>query len=63
MLDLLTALIAFSEEHRRCYQLYGDGLDSGHDASYVWLSCACGAVMVQPLKPTPLPKVVQGSFS
>jgi hypothetical protein len=38
MPDVLSALIAFVGEHRRC----GD-LDGGLEVEVVWLECTCGA--------------------
>jgi hypothetical protein len=42
MSAVLTSLEAFIEEHRRRWLLRQEGLDTGHDATHVWLSCACG---------------------
>ncbi len=38
MPELLTALDAFLQEHRRCGEL-----DGGVDGDRVWMSCECGA--------------------
>lgn len=43
---LLTALIAFVAEHRRCGELDG-GLDDG----YVWTPCSCGAKIARRADP------------
>jgi hypothetical protein len=45
MLDLLAALDAFLQEHRRC----GD-LDGGVEGERVWMTCDCGAAIVQPVE-------------
>ena len=43
---LALALDAFMSEHRRCWRLYGEGLDSGQDGEILWLECGgCEAVM------------------
>jgi hypothetical protein len=42
--DLLAALDAFLQEHRRCGEL-----DAGVEPVLVWMSCDCGAELVQPL--------------
>jgi hypothetical protein len=47
MPDVLTALDAFLQEHRRCGELDG-GLDRGH----VWMACDCGADIVQVVPPS-----------
>ena len=54
MLDVLNALVAFAAEHQRC----GD-LNGGRDSGYVWLSCTCGAQIVQPAK-EPAPRACPG---
>jgi hypothetical protein len=41
--DLLAALDAFLQEHRRCGEL-----DGGVDAELVWMSCECGAQLARP---------------
>ncbi len=48
MPDLITALDAFLQEHRRC-----GWLDGGVDGQWVWMSCDCGAAIAHrvPLKP------------
>jgi hypothetical protein len=47
MPDLLAALDAFLQEHRRC----GD-LDAGVDGGRVWMACDCGAGITHPVEPT-----------
>jgi len=42
MPDLLPALDAFVQEHRRCGELSA-GVGPGH----VWMACDCGAEIVQ----------------
>ena len=42
MPELFAALDAFLQEHRRC----GD-LDGGVDGDRVWMSCDCGAEILQ----------------
>ncbi len=52
MPDLLSALDAFLQEHRRCGDLDG-GVEDGH----VWMACDCGAAIVQlvtPARPDPV---------
>jgi hypothetical protein len=44
---LVMALEAFFGEHRRC-----GALDTGVDDGRVWVTCECGAVVVQPLRST-----------
>jgi hypothetical protein len=44
MRELLGALDAFLQEHRRC----GD-LDGGVERGHVWMTCDCGADIVHPL--------------
>jgi len=46
MPDLLAALDAFLQEHRRC----GD-LDGGLEDGRVWMACDCGADIVHPIEP------------
>ncbi len=46
MPDLLTALDAFLQEHRRCGELAG-----GVDGERVWMACYCGADIVHPVEP------------
>ena len=41
MTELLVALDAFVQEHRRCGEL-----DGGVDGERVWMACACGADIV-----------------
>jgi hypothetical protein len=38
----LEALVVFVAEHQRCGEL-----DGGRDDGYVWLTCSCGAQIVQ----------------
>lgn len=45
MPDLLAALDAFLQEHRRC----GD-LDGGVDGERVWMACDCGADIAHPIE-------------
>ena len=44
MPELLAALDAFLQEHRRC----GD-LDAGIEPALVWMACDCGAELVRAL--------------
>ena len=44
MLEMLAALNAFLQEHRRCGELDGGG-DDGH----VWMACECGASIAHPV--------------
>ena len=46
MPELLTALDAFLQEHRRCGELEG-----GLDRERVWITCDCGAGIVHPVWP------------
>jgi hypothetical protein len=46
MPDLLAALDAFLQEHRRC----GD-LDGGLDGERVWMTCDCGAAITHSVEP------------
>ncbi len=41
MVDVLAALDAFLQEHRRCGEL-----DRGVVSAVVWMSCECGAKLV-----------------
>ena len=41
MPDLLAALDAFGQEHRRCRDP-----DGGVEGERVWMSCQCGAALV-----------------
>ncbi len=43
MADLLAALDAFLQEHRRCGEPEG-----GIDEAVVWMTCDCGARLVHP---------------
>jgi hypothetical protein len=43
MPDLLAALDAFMQEHRRCGEL-----DGGVDEERVWMACDCGAGITHP---------------
>jgi hypothetical protein len=45
MPELLAALDAFVQEHRRC----GD-LDGGLEGERVWMTCECGASVVRPAR-------------
>ncbi len=45
MPDLLAALNAFLQEHRRCGEL-----DGGVEGGRVWMACDCGADIVQPVQ-------------
>jgi hypothetical protein len=49
MPELLAALDAFLQEHRRCGELEG-----GIDGERVWMGCDCGAGIVHPVNPTEL---------
>jgi hypothetical protein len=42
MPELLTALDAFLQEHRRCGEL-----DGGVDGDRVWMGCECGATLTE----------------
>ena len=44
MKTLWDALDAFIQEHRRCGEM-----DGGVEEECVWMTCACGAEMAQPL--------------
>ena len=44
--DLLSALDAFVQEHRRCGEL-----DAAAEAERVWMTCDCGGAIVRALKP------------
>ncbi len=44
MAEILTALEAFLQEHRRC----GD-LEGGSDETVVWMTCECGPAIAQPV--------------
>lgn len=46
MPDVLTVLDAFLHQHRRC----GD-LEGGVKGVRVWMTCDCGAAIVQPVPP------------
>jgi len=46
MPNLLAALDAFLQEHRRC----GD-LNGGVDEKHVWMACDCGAAVAHPIEP------------
>lgn len=44
--NLALALDAFMAEHRRCWRLYGEGLDSGDDGAILWVECGgCEATL------------------
>jgi hypothetical protein len=49
MPELLAALDAFMQEHRRC----GD-LDGGVEGERVWMACDCGASIAHPVQPRAL---------
>ena len=44
MPDVLSALIAFVAEHRRCGEL-----EAGVEATFVWMTCDCGAELARVL--------------
>ena len=44
MPELLAALDAFVQEHRRCGEL-----DAGVQPDLVWMTCECGAELSRPL--------------
>jgi hypothetical protein len=46
MPELLAALDAFLQEHRRCGEL-----DGGVERGLVWMACDCGADIVHPVEP------------
>lgn len=48
MPELLAALEAFLQEHRRC-----GVLNSGVEAGWVWMTCECGADLLQDARPDP----------
>jgi hypothetical protein len=50
MPELLAALDAFMQEHRRCRDL-----DARVEPALVWMACDCGAGIVHPAKPDELP--------
>jgi hypothetical protein len=47
---LARAVEAFLEEHRRCWLLYGEGIEGGDDDEVVLLICSCGARLVHRLE-------------
>jgi hypothetical protein len=49
MPDLLAALDAFMQEHRRCGEL-----DGGVDDERVWMACDCGAGIAHPVSDPPM---------
>ena len=49
MPELLAALNAFLQEHRRCGEL-----DGAVDGDQVWMACDCRANITHPIKPTEL---------
>jgi hypothetical protein len=55
MPEVLNALVAFVAEHRRC-----GVLDGGVDNGYVWLTCSCGGLIMQPEKEPPNPAAIGG---
>jgi hypothetical protein len=42
------ALDAFLAEHRGCWRLYGEGLETRDEESALSLLCECGAVLTVP---------------
>ena len=48
MPDLVVALDAFMQEHRRCGELHG-----GVDGARVWMACDCGAGIARPISDPP----------
>ncbi len=46
MPELLAALDAFVQEHRRCGEL-----DGGVDSERVWMACDCGAAITHRVEP------------
>ena len=50
MPELLAALDAFLQEHRRCGELESD-VEGGR----VWMTCDCGASIAHPFKPAARP--------
>ena len=46
MPELLSALNAFLQEHRRCGELDGRG-----DDVRAWMACECGATIAHPIQP------------
>lgn len=48
MPELLAALDAFAQEHRRCGELGG-----GVERQHVWLRCECGAELRRPVLDEP----------
>lgn len=49
MPELIAALDAFLQEHRRCGEL-----DGGVDEDLVWMACDCGGGIAHPVRPTEL---------
>jgi hypothetical protein len=45
MPELLAALEAFLQEHRRCGEL-----DGGVERELVWMACECGTEIVHPIE-------------
>jgi hypothetical protein len=45
MPEVLSALKALLQEHRRCGEL-----DGGGDEAHVWMACECGATIVHPIQ-------------
>jgi hypothetical protein len=37
--NLALALDAFLAEHRGCWRVYGEGLESGQDGAALWVEC------------------------
>lgn len=46
MPELLVALDAFLQEHRRCGEL-----DGGVECERVWMACECGGGIAHPVEP------------
>jgi hypothetical protein len=50
--NVALALDGFISEHRRCWRLYGEGLESGEDGAVLWLECAgCSANLALQIHP------------
>jgi len=48
MPELLAAIDAFVQEHRRCGELEG-----GVERELVWMACSCGGNLGRPIHPEP----------
>lgn len=46
MPELVAALDAFLQEHRRCGEL-----DGGVEGEVVWMACECGAEIIHSMEP------------